>query len=70
MEHGDRFMHLADFRSYADTQARVADLFRDPDAWAAMAIRNVAGMGFFSSDRAIREYAREVWGLEPFAPAR
>ena len=65
MEHGDRFVHLADFRAYADAQARVAALFRDRDAWTAMAIRNVAAMGRFSSDRAIREYAREVWGLEP-----
>ncbi|MFI5168277.1 MAG: glycogen/starch/alpha-glucan phosphorylase [Thermoanaerobaculales bacterium] len=69
MEQGDRFMHLADFRAYLDAQARVAALYREPEAWAAMAIRNVAGMGRFSSDRAIREYAREVWSLEPLAPA-
>jgi len=65
MEHGDRFMHVADFRSYADTQARAGRLFADRRAWAAMAIRNVAAMGYFSSDRAIREYASEIWGLAP-----
>ncbi len=65
VEHGDRFMHLADFRSYADTQARAGRLFGDRRAWAAMAIRNVAAMGYFSSDRAIREYARDIWSLEP-----
>ncbi|HUK14291.1 MAG TPA: glycogen/starch/alpha-glucan phosphorylase [Thermoanaerobaculaceae bacterium] len=65
MERGDRFLHLADFRSYADTQARAGELFRDRAAWAAMAIRNVAAMGRFSSDRAIREYAREIWNLSP-----
>ncbi len=65
MEHGDRFLHLADFRAYADAQARAAALFRDRDAWTARAIRNVAAMGRFSSDRAIHEYAREVWNLEP-----
>ncbi len=65
MEHGDRFMHVADFRSYADTQARAGRLFRDRRAWAAMAIRNIAAMGYFSSDRAIREYARDVWELTP-----
>ena len=65
MEHGDRFMHVADFRSYADTQTRAGELFTDRRAWAAMAIRNVASMGYFSSDRAIRDYAREVWDLAP-----
>jgi starch phosphorylase len=68
MQHGDRFMHLADFRSYSDAQARAGHLFRDPRAWAAKAIRNVACMGYFSSDRAIREYAREIWNLEPVPP--
>jgi glycogen phosphorylase len=65
MEHGDRYLHLAGFRSYVDTQKRVSELFRDPHAWAAMAIRNIAAMGYFTSDRAIRQYAEEVWDLEP-----
>jgi starch phosphorylase len=65
MERGDRYMHVADFRSYADTQARAGRLFADRRAWAAMAIRNVAAMGYFSSDRAIRDYAREIWDLAP-----
>ncbi len=69
MERGDRFMHLADFRPYLDAQARAGALFNDPWAWAAKAIRNVAAMGYFSSDRAIREYAREIWGLTPVVPA-
>ena len=65
MERGDYYMHLADFRSYLDAQARVDRLFSDPPAWAAMAIRNVASMGYFSSDRAVREYASRVWQVEP-----
>ncbi|NOZ77969.1 MAG: glycogen/starch/alpha-glucan phosphorylase [Acidobacteria bacterium] len=65
MEHGDRYLHLADFRSYADTQARVAALYTDPAAWTAMAIKNIAAMGYFSSDRAIREYAEKIWNLHP-----
>ena len=65
MERGDRFLHLADFRPYLDAQARAGELFNDPRAWAAKAIRNVAAMGAFSSDRAIREYAREIWNLAP-----
>jgi starch phosphorylase len=68
MEYGDRYLHLADFRSYVDTQARAAHLFRDRHAWAARAIRNIAGMGYFSSDRAIREYAEKVWHLQPLRP--
>ncbi len=62
---GDHYMLLADFDSYVATQARVDALYRDRAAWAKKAIANVAGMGFFSSDRTIAEYAREVWGIEP-----
>jgi starch phosphorylase len=65
MEHGDRYMLLADFRSYVDTQARAVAMYEDRRAWAAAAIRNVAAMGYFSSDRAIREYAEKVWDLRP-----
>jgi len=65
MEHGDPYMHLADFRAYLDAQERVSRLFTDPHAWAAMAIRNVAGMGYFSSDRAVREYAERIWDARP-----
>jgi starch phosphorylase len=68
MQHGDRFMHLADFRSYADAQAQAGRLFRDRRTWAAKAIRNVACMGYFSSDRAIHEYARGIWNLHPVPP--
>ena len=64
---GDRYMLLADFDSYLAAQDRVDALWRDRAAWAAKAIANVAGMGFFSSDRTIRDYAREVWGLAPKA---
>ena len=60
---GDPYMLLADFDSYVAAQARVDALYDDPQAWARKAIANVAGMGFFSSDRTIREYARAVWGL-------
>ena len=60
---GDPYMLLADFDSYWAAQARVDALYNDPQAWAKKAICNVAGMGFFSSDRTIRQYAREVWSL-------
>ncbi len=61
---GDHYMLLADFDSYVAAQARVDALYRDRAAWSKKAIANVAGMGFFSSDRTIAEYAREVWGIQ------
>ena len=66
---GDRYMLLADFDAYVAAQARVDALYRDRQAWARKAIANVAGMGFFSSDRTIRKYATEVWGLAAKAQA-
>ena len=60
---GDHYLLLADFDSYMAAQKRVDTLYRDRESWARKAIANVAGMGFFSSDRTIREYASEVWGL-------
>jgi glycogen phosphorylase len=62
---GDYYMHLADLTSYAETQARVAALCADPDAWARKAIINVACSGRFSSDRTIAEYAAEIWNAKP-----
>jgi starch phosphorylase len=62
---GDHYLLLADFESYVAAQDRVDALYRDADAWAVKAIANVAGMGFFSSDRTIAEYARQVWGITP-----
>ena len=67
MEHGDRYMLLADFRSYVDTQERAAEFFKDRRAWARATILNIAAMGYFSSDRAILEYAEKIWGLESVA---
>jgi starch phosphorylase len=62
---GDPFMVLADFRSYSDAHARVDAAYRDKAGWAKMAILNAARMGKFSSDRTIREYARDIWALTP-----
>jgi starch phosphorylase len=59
----DHYFHLADLDSYAKAQAAVANDFARPDIWARKAILNVARMGKFSSDRTIREYAREIWNL-------
>ena len=62
-EHDDYF-HLADFESYVNEQARADQAFGDRTRWTRMAILNIARIGKFSSDRAIKEYAREIWGLE------
>jgi starch phosphorylase len=62
---GDHYLLLADFDSYLAAQARVDALYQDPEAWARKAVLNVAGMGPFSADRTIGEYARQVWHIEP-----
>ncbi len=62
---GDHYMHLADLTSYVQTQERIAQLYRDRDAWARKAIINVACSGKFSSDRTIQEYCADIWRLEP-----
>jgi len=67
--HRDPFLVLADFRAYADCQRRVEALWRTPAAWLRSSILNTARAGRFSSDRAIREYAREIWKVAP-VPSR
>lgn len=59
----DQWLTAADFRSYVDAQQRVGALFQDSSAWQAMSILNTAASGHFSSDRTIRSYAEEIWGL-------
>jgi starch phosphorylase len=60
----DWFMVAGDFDAYYDTQRRVAALWRDPAAWWRASMLNTANMGWFSSDRTIREYAEELWGVQ------
>jgi starch phosphorylase len=61
--HNDRYLHCADFDLYCAAQNAAADTYGRPPDWNAMSIRNVAGMGRFSSDRTVREYATEIWGV-------
>ncbi|MFO7885632.1 MAG: glycogen/starch/alpha-glucan phosphorylase [Desulfobacteraceae bacterium] len=63
LEYGDNYFVLADFDSYAQIQQKVARVYQDQEKWTEMSILNTAGMGKFSSDRAVREYARDIWNL-------
>jgi len=63
--HNDRFLTLADYKSYIAAQDEVSATYNNTSKWAEMAINNIASSGKFSSDRTIAEYAREIWGMEP-----
>ena len=60
----DQYLLLRDLESYLDSQDRVNETFLDPELWTKMAIINVARMGKFSTDRTIRQYANEIWGID------
>ncbi|MCP5144104.1 MAG: glycogen/starch/alpha-glucan phosphorylase [Gammaproteobacteria bacterium] len=61
----DPYFLLADFQSYADCQQHVADVWADQERWTRMSILNTARSGKFSSDRAIADYCRDTWRVEP-----
>ena len=61
----DPFLLFADYQSYLNCQAEVDHAYRDLDHWIRMSILNVARMGKFSSDRAIREYCKNIWEVNP-----
>ena len=61
----DDYMLLADYQSYVDCQDRVSAAYKDQEAWTRMSILNVARIGKFSSDRAIRDYCSEIWKTWP-----
>jgi starch phosphorylase len=63
--HRDDYMLLADYQSYVDCQDKVSTAYRDQDRWTRMSILNVARIGKFSSDRAIRDYCAEIWKTWP-----
>jgi len=63
----DHYLLCADYASYVATQERVSAAYADPREWARLSILNVAGMGKFSIDRTVREYARDIW-TAPFVP--
>jgi len=65
--YSDPFLVLADFPSYVQCQDQVNAAYQDPDHWTRMSVLNVARSGRFSSDRAIQEYCRDIWEVEPVA---
>ncbi|MDR3536693.1 MAG: glycogen/starch/alpha-glucan phosphorylase [Acetobacteraceae bacterium] len=68
LRYHDYFMLCADFDAYYAAQRELAALWNRPDAWWKSAILNTAGVGWFSSDRSIREYAAEIWGVPARGP--
>ena len=61
----DPWMTLADFRSYVEAQERVSLAWQDQEHWTHMSILNTASSGFFSTDRTMEEYNRDIWKLTP-----
>ncbi len=65
LNQGDPYFHVGDFQQYLDAQSKADELFLDKKEWGRKAVLNVARMGKFSSDRAIEEYARDIWNIKP-----
>lgn len=65
LDTGDYYLVLADFQEYQATQAAVSRIYKDPLEWTRMSIYNTANMGKFSSDRAVLEYAKQIWAAAP-----
>jgi starch phosphorylase len=61
----DQYFVLKDFGSYTDVQKTIDETFRDQLKWQKMCLTNIAHAGYFSSDRTIKEYADEIWGIKP-----
>ena len=61
----DRYMVLADFEDYRQAQAKIDALWKDKKAFAKMSLMNIAGAGIFAADRAVLEYAENIWDAKP-----
>jgi starch phosphorylase len=61
----DPYMLLADYQSYVKCQEQISQAYKDREHWTRMSLLNTARMGKFSSDRAIREYCKEIWNAKP-----
>src|SRR5207244_838819 len=63
LRYSDRYMVAADFASYWEAQHHVDQLWQTPHQWRRAAMLNIAGMGWFSADRAVTEYAEDIWKI-------
>ena len=61
----DPYLVFADYQAYVTSQEQISQAYKDGTNWTRMSIRNTAGMGKFSSDRAIREYCEKIWNAKP-----
>ena len=64
LKNNDTYMALADFDSYRAAQQKISEIYRDPMKFSNMSLMNIAGAGIFSADRAIHEYAHNIWHLD------
>ncbi|HQO18108.1 MAG TPA: glycogen/starch/alpha-glucan phosphorylase, partial [Candidatus Cloacimonas sp.] len=65
LEDGDSYLNMVDFRAFVDASNKVDELYLNRKEWITKAILNVARIGKFSSDRAIKEYANDIWKIQP-----
>ncbi len=65
VQRGDMYCYLADFMPYLEVQERISAAYEDQAEWTRRSILNTARMGWFSSDRSIREYAENIWQVQP-----
>jgi starch phosphorylase len=61
----DPYMVLADFADYRATQKKIDEVWKDREKWNRMSLLNTAGAGRFATDRAINDYARDIWHTKP-----
>jgi starch phosphorylase len=64
LKNKDPYMVLADFDSYRETQNKSSEIYRDKKKWTQMSLENIAGAGIFSADRAVNEYAENIWHIK------
>ncbi|MFZ7945001.1 MULTISPECIES: glycogen/starch/alpha-glucan phosphorylase [Bacillaceae] len=65
LEENDQYFVLKDFAAYADIQQSIGETFMNKEKWQKMSLTNIAHAGYFSSDRTIKEYADDIWGIKP-----
>jgi starch phosphorylase len=65
LEENDQYFVLKDFASYADIQEKIGETYKNQHIWQQKSLVNIANAGYFSSDRTIKEYADDIWGIKP-----